>query len=319
MIKLERLCLQMPGFSLQDITLDILDREYFVLVGPYASGKTLLLETISGLRKATSGRIWIDGRDVTSLESERRNIGMVYQDCALFPHLTVAENIAFGLKVRRRPAAEISSELDRVAHLFGIGGLLARRPQHLSGGEKQKVALARALVTNPSVLLLDEPLGALDPQAREKVREEIMQLHGELGTTIIHVTHDFEEAVAMGTRIAVICAGSIKQVGTPDEVFRRPGSEFVARFTMSVNVFPGVAEVDDSGTAVFTTGGIRLITETGIAGDCLAAIRPENIRFQVRARRCGGRQRLPPGSITRIVNKGSIVDVVVDCCRPSPA
>ncbi len=236
MIEVENLRLELPSFVLKDINLRANSGSYFILVGPSGSGKTVLLETIAGLHRIARGTIRIGGKDVTSLEPERRNIGMVYQDCALFPHLTVAENIAFGLKVRRKPSSLISYELDRVAELLDITHLLSRKPQNLSGGEKQKVALARALVINPKVLLLDEPLGALDPQTREGIRREIIKVHRELGITIVHVTHDFEEAISMGTHAAVIGEGSIRQVGSPDEIFRRPNSEFVARFTMSVNV-----------------------------------------------------------------------------------
>lgn len=310
MIEIEDLHLELPGFALNGINLRIEDGDYFILVGPSASGKTVLLETIAGLHKVTSGRIWIDDRDVTSLESERRNIGMVYQDYALFPHMTVAENIVFGLKVRRKPVLQVRRELERVVQLFGIAHLLARKPVNLSGGEKQKVALARALVTDPEVLLLDEPLGALDPQTRESVAKEIVKLHSELGITVINVTHDFEEAVSMGTRIAVIGEGSIKQVGSPDEIFRHPNSEFVARFTMAVNVFPGVAHREGDGTTVFTVEGVRLRVDAGIDGGCFAAIRPENILISKSLP--DDRVNVFPAVITRIINKGSIVNLTVD-------
>lgn len=311
MIKIEELHVKRPGFALQDINLSIDSGDYFILVGPSASGKTLLLETIAGLNKVTSGRIWIDDREITALESEKRKIAMVYQDCALFPHLTVAENIVFGLKIQRKPALQIKRELDRVVQLFGISHLLPRKPANLSGGEKQKVALARALVTSPEVLLLDEPLGALDPQTREDIRQEIARLHRELGLTIIHVTHDFEEAVTMGTRIAVIGGGRIKQVGSPEEIFHRPNSEFVARFTMAVNVFPGTVHQESRGTTVFSVEGIRLAVESDITGGCFAAIRPENILI-AKTRPGGDSVNVFPAVITRVVNKGSIVNIKVD-------
>jgi ABC-type Fe3+/spermidine/putrescine transport system ATPase subunit len=310
-IVVENLHLKLPGFALKDINLRIESGDYFILVGPSASGKTVLLETIAGLHKVTSGRLWINDRDVTSLESEKRNIGMVYQDCALFPHLTVAENVIFGLRIRHKPASQIRRELDRVVQLFGISHLLTRKPDNLSGGEKQKVALARALATNPEVLLLDEPLAALDPQTRESVRQEIVRLHSNLGITIINVTHDFEEAVSMGTHIAVIGGGSIRQVGTPDEIFRHPNSEFVARFTMAVNVFPGVACRESDGTTVFTVEGVRLKVDAGITGICFAAIRPENIIIS-KSRTDDDRVNVFPAVITQIVNKGSIVNLTVD-------
>lgn len=310
MIRLENVCLELPGFSLRDITLTVAGGEYFILVGPYASGKTVLLETIAGLHRA-SGRVWLDGRDVTSLPPERRNIGIVYQDCALFPHLTVAENIAFGLRVRRRPPAEVNRELERVAGLLTIGDLLTRKPEYLSGGERQKVTLARALASDPRVLLLDEPLGALDPQTRAQVRRELTRLHSKLGLTVIHVTHDFEEAVTMGTRIAVIGAGSIRQVGSPDEIFRHPNSEFVARFTMAVNVLPGTAVREDSGRTVFWVAGIRLEADADIDGRCFAAVRPESILIS-KSPPDGGAANIFRGVVTGIVNRGSVVEITVE-------
>lgn len=311
MILLEDLRLELPGFTLRDVNLRIETGDYFIVVGPTGSGKTLLLETIAGLHRATSGRICIDGQDVTSLESEKRGIGMVYQDCALFPHLTVEENITFGLRVRRKPGQEIRRELDRVVGLFGIERLLPRRPENLSGGEKQKVALARAMATNPRVLLLDEPLGALDPQTRENVRQEIAKIHAELAITTIHVTHDFEEAMSMGTRVAVLGEGSIRQEGTPEEVFRKPNSEFVARFTMAVNILEGTARREDDGTAVFATGGIELKSDTAMTGRCFAAIRPENILISG-TRTDGNRTNVLPAVVTRIDQKGSTVSITAE-------
>lgn len=311
MISIEGLNLHLPGFALRDIDLQINRGDYFILVGPSASGKTVLLETIAGLHKTTSGSVRIGERDVTGLESEKRGVGMVYQDCALFPHLSVRENIAFGLRMRRQPEPLISRELERVAPLLGIAPLLPRRTNNLSGGEKQKVALARALVTNPQVLLLDEPLGALDPQTREDVRQEIIRLHQELGITVLHVTHDFEEAVTMGTHLAVIGDGVIRQVGTPDEIFRRPGSEFVARFTMATNIFSGVAKRERDGTTRFTVGNIALAAATDMEGACWAAVRPENALIAA-TRPAEGASNTFLAVITGIVNKGALVNIKVE-------
>jgi len=313
MIRLDRLCLNLPGFALQDIDLRIGDGEYFVLVGPYASGKTLLLETIAGLRKASSGEIWVDGRNVTRLEPERRKIGMVYQHSALFPHLSVRGNLAFGLAVRRLPATTIAAAVDRAAELLGIGQLLNRSPEHLSGGERQKVALARALATEPDVLLLDEPLAALDPQSREQVRLDLAGLQRRVGMTTIHVTHDFEEATMMGDRIGVMDHGTIRQVGTPDDIFRHPNSEFVARFTMSINVLRGAVDRADPAAPVFVAEGIRLAVDPHGAdpGACGAAIRPESILI-TRSAPLAGSDNVFAATVSRITNKGSIVEVVAD-------
>ncbi len=311
MIVVQNLHLRLPGFALRDINLRAYPGDCLILVGPSGSGKTLLLETIAGLHRAASGTIRIDGKDITAFEPERRNIGMVYQDCALFPHLTVAQNITFGLEVRGKPVSWISRELDRVVQLLDIAHLLPRMPAGLSGGEKQKVALARALIIRPDVLLLDESLTALDPQSRESVRQEIARLHSELGITMVYVTHDFEEAVSIGTRVAVVGGGEIKQVGSPDEIFRQPNSEFVARFTMAMNIIRGVARKGNGAGAVFEASGLALQTCSGISGKCCAAIRPENILVSL-----SGPQDNPTNvfgaTVKGIVNRGSVVNVIAD-------
>ncbi|MEQ8200950.1 MAG: ABC transporter ATP-binding protein [Syntrophomonadaceae bacterium] len=310
MIRIENLRVELPGFALRDINLAIDKGDYFILVGPSASGKTVLLESIAGMHKVRAGRIWLNDRDITWREPEKRQIGMVYQDSALFPHLTVAQNIAFGLIVRGRKTEQWDPQMNRLVTLLEISHLLPRKPIHLSGGEKQKVALARALVTDPAVLLLDEPLGALDPQTRENVRQEIIKIHAELGVTIIHVTHDFEEAVTMGQHIAVIGAGTIRQTGRADEVFRYPNSEFVARFTMAINIFKGMAQII-GGTNTFAVGDTRLVTGSRQEGPCWAAIRPENILLSTVLPADHG-INVFPAVVAGITNKGSIIEVKVD-------
>jgi len=310
MIRISGLNLKLRSFALQDINLEIEKGAYFILVGSSGSGKTLLLETVAGLHKASSGKISIDEKDITSLDSEKRNIGIVYQDCALFPHLSVKENIIFGLKVRKKKPQQIEQELDRIVQLLGIGYLLSRKALTISGGEKQKVALARALVTKPRLLLLDEPLSALDPLSREDMRNEIIKIHHEMGISVLHVTHDFEEAITMGTRIAVIGGGIIRQTGTPDEIFRRPDSEFVARFTMAENIFSGTARKNGDGTTIFSIEGIKFVASADMEGPCYAAVRPENIIISDTAP--ADEAHVYPGAITRIVNKGSIINVSVE-------
>lgn len=311
MIKISGLCTRLRSFVLQDINLNIESGDYFILVGPSGSGKTVLLETIAGLHRATSGLIIINGKDITNLESEKRTIGMVYQDISLFPHLSVKENIVFGLKIRREKSERINFKLHRVIQLLDIEYLLFRKPNTLSGGEKQKVALARALVINPEVLLLDEPLGALDQQSRENVRKEITRIHNELGITVVHVTHDFGEAITMGTRIAVMGSGSIKQVGTPDEIFHSPNSEFVARYTMAANILLGVAKEENDKATVFIVEGTKFITDSTIKGHCYASIRPEDIIISD-VRPSGDNQNFFPAVINQIDNHGSIVYIRVN-------
>ena len=310
MIQIKNLCVDLGDFLLRDINLNVVAGEYFVILGPTAAGKTVLLESIAGLYPLKSGEIWLRGKEVTRLSPERRGISIVYQDHALFPHLSVAENITFGLKLHRHPDQELTEVLNWLSHLLEIAHLLDRRPDTLSGGEKQKVALARALSVKPEVLLLDEPLSALDPETREGVQRELRQLHNQLKITTIHVTHDFEEAVALGDRIAVLGDGCIHQIGTPDEIFRRPNSEFVARFAMARNIFTG--EVTDTGdeNPVFRTEGADLIVNTNLRGKLRASIRPEEIIISREPLRSSARNSFC-GTITSIIDKGSTLYLTV--------
>ncbi len=249
-VQVRDLWVDLDEFHLREINLDVAAGEYFVVLGPTGGGKTVLLETIAGLHQPDKGRIMLDGEDVTDAPPERRGIGFVYQDYMLFPHLNVAGNIAFGLKLRRMARETIEEQVTTISQLLGIDHLLHRRPGTLSGGEAQRVALARALVVEPRLLLLDEPLSALDPETREGLQRELARVHRELGTTTVHVTHDFEEAVALGDRIAVVNEGRVVQVGSPEEIFRRPGSEFVARFVGVRNIFRGEIRPGEDGYQV---------------------------------------------------------------------
>ena len=215
-------------FQLKDINLEIEEGDYFMLVGPSGAGKTVLLETIVGVHKTQKGTIQIGERIINTVEPEKRGVSLVYQDCALFPHLTVRENIVFGLKVRNESKARIKTEMEWISSILKVDHLLDRKPGTLSGGERHKVALARSLIVRPRLLLLDEPLSALDPVNRETLQQELRLVHSKMDITIIHVTHDFEEAMTLGKHIAVIDQGQIRQSGTPDQIFRQPASEMVA-------------------------------------------------------------------------------------------
>jgi molybdate transport system ATP-binding protein/molybdate/tungstate transport system ATP-binding protein len=199
MIRLEHISIELGGFALKDIDLSVATGEYFVLLGPTGAGKTVLLETIAGLNRITQGNIRLNDNDITPLEPERRGVSIVYQDYSLFPHLSARDNILFGLRMKKAREPACKEALAWITGLLDIQPLLPRRIGTLSGGERQKVSLARALVTKPALLLLDEPLSALDPQTREQVRDELRRLHRTLEMTVIHVTHDFEEAMALGT------------------------------------------------------------------------------------------------------------------------
>jgi molybdopterin-binding protein len=311
MIEVKNLCVDLGEFVLEDISLDIEEGEYFIILGPTGAGKTVLLESIAGLYPIKSGEIWLRGKEVTTVEPEKRRISIVYQDHVLFPHLSVRDNLLFGLRMHKAKADAEKDRLNWVAELLGIGGLLHRRPDTLSGGEKQKVALGRAIITQPELLLVDEPLSALDPETRESVQQELRQLHRALGITILHVTHDFEEAIALGSRIAVIGEGHLMQVGTPEEVFRRPNSEFVARFAMTRNIFVGRAERKSSGDTVFKVDGTEFIIAYDAEGTHHASIRPEDILISSEPIRSSARNCFP-GTITNVVDKGSTLYVTVN-------
>ena len=214
----------------RDLILAVRHGELLVLVGPSGSGKSTILRLIAGLERPTSGRILIDDEDITDVPPERRDLAMVFQSYALYPHKTVRENLAFGLQVRRVAAAQIHERVQRVAATLGIESFLDRKPAQLSGGQRQRVALGRAIVREPKAFLLDEPLSNLDPSLRVDTRTELALLHRRLGATMVHVTHDQEEAMTLGTRVAVMRDGRLEQVGTPLEIFQRPGNVFVATF-----------------------------------------------------------------------------------------
>jgi ABC-type Fe3+/spermidine/putrescine transport system ATPase subunit len=318
MIEVRNLSVKLGAFSLQDISLTVQRGEYFILLGPTGAGKTVLLESIAGVQQIQAGEIWLSGKDVTKMEPERRRTSIVYQDHMLFPHLSVQENIIFGPKMRGEEPGQIAMARNRVVDLLGIEHLLYRKPDTLSGGEKQKVALARAIVTDPQVLLLDEPLGALDPQTRDNVQQELLKLQDELGITVLHVTHDFEEAITMGDRIAVIGEGAIQQVGLPDEVFRHPNSVFVARFTMTANVFTGTAHKEADGKTYFLMDGVRMITGADMEGLCHASIRPEDILVSDSAAAMSTEDGCNhfTATVSQVINKGSVVHLVVNIPLP---
>ena len=226
MVRTEKIVFQVGEFELKRLSIEIAAGEYFVLLGPPGSGKTVFLECLCGLKRLNSGRIYIDGRDVTVLEPRLRKIGYVPQDYALFPHLSVEQNISFGLRVRGRSQDKVAETAD----MLGIRQLLSRSIAGLSGGEKQRVALARALVLQPKILLLDEPVCALDEVTRQEVCSQLLAIQRKLGLTTIHVSHNLEEAFSVADRAGILHQGVMQQVGPMDELLNAPNSEFVARF-----------------------------------------------------------------------------------------
>ncbi len=239
MLDINNLSVSFHGFSLNNVSLTINDGEFFALLGPTGSGKTVLLESIAGLEKLKQGRIIIKGRDVTGLKPEERNISIVYQDYALFPNMKVQENICYGLRFRKEKVnTNGAGKFDLLVEVLQIGHLLNRYPNNLSGGEKQRVALARALLVEPDVLFLDEPFSALDSNTKDTVQLEVKKLHDTLKTTTLMVTHNFSEVFSLADRIAIINKGVIQQVGTTQEIFKTPNSRFTARFVGMKNIYP---------------------------------------------------------------------------------
>ena len=242
MLELREIGIRLGEFELADVSLTVAPGEYVVVLGPSGVGKSVLLETIAGLRAPRTGAVLLAGEDITAAAPERRSMSMVYQDYALFPHMTAAGNIGYGLRAAGATRAEIHQRVGVLAALLGIEPLLGRRPAGLSGGQQQRVALARALAAGPKVLLLDEPLSALESTVRAQLRVELKRINRELGTAFVHVTHDPEEAMALGDRVAVLLHGRLHQVGTPEELFRRPSDTQVAAFLGLRNVL-AVSEV----------------------------------------------------------------------------
>ena len=274
MIRLEDLSLKLPGFSLENISLRVEEGEFFALIGPTGSGKTLILESIAGLMKPGSGRIFIDGREVTNLDPERRGVGIVYQDHALFPHLDVMKNITYGLRYLKNGAGPARREVLELCERLGISHLLERGVANLSGGEKQRVSLARALSVKPKVLLLDEPLSALDPNFRGEIRDMLADLHRDTGLTCLMVSHDFSEVRSLAERAAVIRKGRLEQTGTVEEIFLRPAGKFVARFVGVKNLFP----VTCSGGRVVVGEVCLELGNANGGGEGHVCIRPETVR-----------------------------------------
>lgn len=246
---------------LDNISLEISKGEFITLLGSSGCGKTTTLRIIAGLEQPDAGSVWLDGREVTGLEPNQRDVNTVFQNYALFPHMNVAENIGYGLKLKKVPKSEIRKKVSQMLELVQLKGYEKRKPSELSGGQKQRVAIARALVNNPKVLLLDEPLGALDLQLRRAMQIELKHLQKKLGITFIYITHDQEEAINMSDRIAVMRDGRIEQIGTPDEIYNHPKTSYVATFVGNANILHGVAESVQGENVIVKIGNDRVIVK----------------------------------------------------------
>jgi putative spermidine/putrescine transport system ATP-binding protein len=270
--------------AVRGLTLDVSKGEFLTLLGPSGSGKTTTLNMLAGFERPTRGEILLAGRPVDRLPPYERNIGMVFQNYALFPHMTVAENVAFPLSVRRVARAEITQRVRRALAMVRLETFTERRPSQLSGGQQQRIALARALVFEPSLVLMDEPLGALDKKLREQMQLEIKLLHERLGLTVVYVTHDQSEALTMSDRIAVFHDGQVMQQGSPDTLYSQPQNAFVAGFIGENNMLTGTVEAFGNGhVRVALAGGVGLIAaavgEIAISTPVAVAVRPEAIRL----------------------------------------
>ena len=304
-----------PVKALDNVSLTIDDNEFFTLLGPSGCGKTTLLRLIAGFEQVSGGEIMLFDEEIENLEPNRRPVNTVFQHYALFPHMTVAKNVAFGLERLRKPAAEIEETVDRVLTLVKMKHLAERRPQQLSGGQQQRVALARALAPSPKVLLLDEPLSALDLKLRQAMREELKQLQKETGITFVFVTHDQEEALAMSDRIAVMSDGEVQQIGGPTDIYEHPLNRFVADFIGDTNFLDGEIVAINDDLVTCRIGGQSMFEAENSGGHKVGDqvtlfLRPEKIRLSAQTETNGADTR--PGTVANIVYLGNQAAYTVD-------
>jgi putative spermidine/putrescine transport system ATP-binding protein len=297
--------------AVRNVSLSIADGEFLVLLGPSGCGKTTTLRMVAGFIEPTAGHVRLGGQDVTELPPWKRNAGMVFQSYALFPHLTVAQNVAFGLEMRKTPKPDIARRVDEALALVRLSGLGGRLPRQLSGGQQQRVALARALAIRPDVLLLDEPLSNLDAKLRQEVRVEIRELQRQLGLTTVMVTHDQEEALTMADRLVVMNEGVVHQVGSQRDLYERPADRFVAGFVGRSTFLAGKIEAPGR---FRTEGGLSITCTGGMPGAASLALRPERVEISPVA--LAGLDNSLPGTVEFVSYLGALIDIHV---RLSPS
>ncbi|MBN1136925.1 MAG: ABC transporter ATP-binding protein [Anaerolineae bacterium] len=294
--------------AVADVTLRVCEREFFSMLGPSGCGKTTTLRMIAGFENPTAGEIYIHGKPMGLTPPYQRNTNMVFQNYALFPHMTIARNVGFGLEMKKVPKSDIERRVQEVLEMVRLPGFGPRRPNQLSGGQQQRIALARALVNRPEVLLLDEPLGALDLKLRKEMQLELKTLQQDVGITFVYVTHDQEEALTMSDRIAVMHQGKVLQVGTPTEIYERPTCRFVADFIGESNFLAGAVQEQRASLAtVLVDGRLSIVAHTDQAlnpGDLVTvAVRPEKVRLLPRA--LGGENNTFDGRVEQVVYIGT--------------
>ena len=307
-VEVENLQIDLGDFEIKDISFRVPNNEYFMVLGPTGAGKTILLETIAGIYRPDTGEIKINGKSAKGLPPEERNIGFVYQDYALFPHLNVRDNVAYGLKARKEE--EVARKTNETIELLGLNHLKDRYPRTLSGGESQKVAVARAVAYEPGLLLLDEPTAALDPQSKEEVRNELRNIHEKLKITTLHVTHDQAEAKILADKIAVLMSGSLKQVGSVEDIFNRPVDDLLANFVGVENVLEGEITGYVDGVATVNAGNFEFqVVAERKEGSAKMYIRPEDI-FVSENRHQTSARNVIRSQITSIKHLGEVFRVI---------
>ncbi len=314
MIEFDRVSLSLGSFSLNDVSLSINRGDYYFIVGPSGAGKTVLLEAIAGLHRPERGRILLRGEEITALSPDKRGIGLVYQDYSLFPSMTVAGNVGYGLRVRGVRKAEAQREVAGLLERFGIDHLADRYPGTLSGGEQQRVALARAVAVKPDILLLDEPLSALDPVTQEKFIGDLQRLHREDDLTIVQVSHSRREAHLLATRMAVIIDGALVDEGRADVVLNAPGSRQVASFIGIENILDGTVTANDGGHATVDVGGrtFEALTDAAAGEEVTLCIRADDVVLALGDGRRSSARNTMTGTIVQVVENGPIAEVRVN-------
>jgi len=314
MIEFEEVSLSLGDFSLHQVSLSIHDGDYYVIMGPSGAGKTIILETIAGLHVPESGHVLLDGRDMRNIPPERRNIGLVYQDYSLFPHMKVEKNIGFGMRMRKIPQAEIDRQVKSLMKRFGIAHLGERSPLTLSGGEQQRVAIARALAIEPSVLLLDEPLSALDPITRDLFVEELRTIHRDHELTIVQVTHSTEEARELGTRMAMIMDGRLVQEDGVENILRSPKTTKVAHFIGYENIYDGFVRSCEEGLCRVEIDGVSIwaVTSAPVGQSVSLCIGADEISLYSEELVKGSAMNVFSGNITKMTISGALALVTID-------